>query len=639
MKGPGEKDFEKMGIPNPMQPDSSSRSADSVLVRSNGGDGGGGTARKTLENREQSNQPPEPPPETYEFPTEEATSPADTVKADTAVLSDAKWTQPDTLFHQEAEISVHVTLPDAKKEITRIRVELFAKTPTGPELISKGEGHAQADGTAVMSVPVYKPKGYVDGPVEYFFQIVHSLAKMLSGEKQSRQVSEMALKSMDHVLVPGIAFDRESSFIPPKGAQSLKPVEAKFNEWDKKYPKKSQIAVFGHSDKDEKDAKGLSERRAQSAFAFITNDAATWDKLYSVERWGLKALQSILKDLGHYHGATDGEDGPKTQDAFKAFRNSTGVSESEKEGATTRKALFAEYMKGKHDIKIDASRFCKVAENPWMGCAANNKAKESKEAAPENCRVAFILIVPNKNFPMHFPCQDGSDAACQAQCKKAGKRSSEGIKCFFYDELVREGFQNPVPESPKAEKNPEGFDRISFDGYEGKGYVIKDFKKHQGSAIQLNPEKVSPSGADLPDGFNNQCVSFVRYFGLPQTISWKKGPRVCDFKPGELSEGTVVATLRDGLYHSDNSGRSHVGIYLVHDDYNEYSKNASVTAGVKMMDQWKGASIDSRLKKYGVDAENETNKKTNWTDIDGGNHENRANWINDGEEYYVVLTQ
>lgn len=76
----------------------------------------------------------------------------------------------------------------------------------------------------------------------------------------------------------------------------------------------------------------------------------------------------------------------------------------------------------------------------------------------------------------------------------------------------------------------------------------------------------------------------------------------------------------------------------MHDDYNEYSKSADVMAGVKIMDQWKGAAIDSRLKKYSADAEKETTKKSSWTDINGVKHENRTNWINDGEEYYVVLT-
>ncbi|HKP94348.1 MAG TPA: peptidoglycan-binding protein [Fibrobacteria bacterium] len=447
-QGPGDKDLKRMGMPDPWEPDSMFKSTEDSLVRGQGGGGLSKAAQETLEARKQNQPQTESPPETYAFPTVEEETAEDAVKATPAVLSEAKWTQPDTLFHRDAEVSVKLALPQGKEHITKVQVELFAQTPAGPESISKGEGWAQADGTAVITVPVYKPQGHVDGPVEYFFRIMHSLAGMLSGEKQSRHVSEMALKSADHVLVPGIAFERESSFIPPKGARGLKPVEAKFREWDKTYSKKAQLAVFGHADKGEKDAKGLSERRAHSAFAFITQDAAAWEKLYVVEKWGLKALQSLLKDLGHYHGASDGQDGPKTQAGFKAFQKGAGLPESGTEDSGTRKALFAAYMKGKHDIKIDASRFCKVAGNPWMGCAGNNQVKEGREAAPENGRVAFILIVPNKHFPVHFPCRDGNEAACQAQCRKAGKRSAAGIQCAFYDELVREV-------TPAAAKEPE----------------------------------------------------------------------------------------------------------------------------------------------------------------------------------------
>jgi outer membrane protein OmpA-like peptidoglycan-associated protein len=592
---------------------------------------------------------PNPPQGPESAPPEDAPTP-DMLKANTypeetgkkappATLSEPAWIKPDTSFHDEAEVTVKLSLPEGKEHLTRVQVELFAKTPNGPESIYKGEGHAKADGAAVVILPVYKPRNHNGDPVEYFFQVTHSLAEMLTGEKTSRKVSDTALKSADHALVSGTVFEKDSSFIPPQGAKALQTVEQKFQEWEKKHPQKSQIVVYGHADKDEKDAKALSERRAQSAYAFITNDAATWEKLYGLEKWGLKALQALLKELNHYHYIVEGKDGPKTQEAFKAFQKEAGLPETGQEDATTRTALFAAYMESKRDVEIDASRFRKVAGNPWMGCAAHNQIKEGMEAAPENRRVAFVLITPSKHFPVHFPCRDRSEAACRGQCEKAGKRSALGIKCTFYNELVREGIQKPASESSKADEKPGAFERISFDGYEGKGYVIKDFKKYQGCAIQLNPEKVSPAGVDLPDGFNNQCVSFARYFGLPQTSDWKKGPRVCDLKPGELPEGTVVATLRDGLYHSDNSGRSHAGIYLAHDDYGEYSKSGSDTAGVKIMDQWKGASIDSRLKKYSVNAEKETNKKMAWTDIDGGKHENRANWINDGEEYYVVLTQ
>ena len=122
--------------------------------------------------------------------------------------------------------------------LPKIQGGLFAKTATGKESISKGEGHAQADGRATLSFPVYKPKGYEGGLVEYFIEFTHKIAKLLSTENLLRKVEETALKSADHFLIPGIAFEKDSSFIGPKGAKGLKRVETKFNEWEQKFPKK-----------------------------------------------------------------------------------------------------------------------------------------------------------------------------------------------------------------------------------------------------------------------------------------------------------------------------------------------------------------------------------------------------------------
>jgi outer membrane protein OmpA-like peptidoglycan-associated protein len=457
-KGPGDEDLARLGASYP-GPDSTDTPRDSSLVARKSG-GLGSVARKTREDRRQSAEQEEPAPEPLEIPANDSTA-VDSLKNASATLSNAKWNEPDTLFHQEAEVSVQVTLPKEKAHLTKIQVEMFAKTPSGPESIFKGEGHAQSDGTAVMTVPMYKPKGHQDGPVEYFLRFTHSLAKMLSGENQPRRVSETALKSIDHAVVPGIAFPADSSFISPKASQGLKALESKLKEWDAKDSQKAKISIFGHAGADEKDPKGLSERRAQSAFAFITNDADTWETLYQAEKWGLKALQSILKDLSLYPGVADGQDGPKTQAAFKTFQKHEGLPESGKEDGPTRKSLFAAYMKGKHDIKIDASRFRKVAGSPWMGCGTHNSATSGGDAGIGNRRTTFILLRESKYFPVHFPCQDRNESACQAQCKKPGKRSTAGIKCLFYDELVREKHQeieSPESAPPAAPKNDSNDD-------------------------------------------------------------------------------------------------------------------------------------------------------------------------------------
>lgn len=298
-------------------------------------------------------------------------------------------------------------------------MELHAKGSGDPNPIAKAQAYAQADGTAVFTLPIYRPQDKAEGEVEYFLVFKHA-------------------------LVPGIAFPKNTSFISPKAAAGFKSLEKTFLAWKEKYPK-GRIVVFGHADAGESEPKALSERRAQSAFAFITNDAAAWERLYTLEKWGLASLQWLLKDLGHYADKVDGLDGPNTQKAFKAFQNRAGLLETGSEDAATRKALFAAYMAGKHDIRIDESRFRQVAGHPWMGCATNNAVKAGSPA-PENRRVVFILLNESRAFPIHFYCRDGDESACQRQCRREGRRSDPAIKCYFHDELVREEKQAPGEE-------------------------------------------------------------------------------------------------------------------------------------------------------------------------------------------------
>lgn len=204
--------------------------------------------------------------------------------------------------------------------------------------------------------------------------------------------------------------------------------------------------------------------------------------------------------------------------------------------------------------------------------------------------------------------------------------------------------KEPPPQiSPKAKKSDwRAFTRASFPGYEGQSYIVRSdtYSKFEGGAIQLLPRKVVVGkGEDMPAGLKNECAQFVQYFGIPVTGTWRRGPRVCDFGPGTLPIGTVVATLRDGGYHSDYSGRSHVGIYLSHEDYSQYLTTSDTGSGVVLMDQYNGARIARRKKRYSVDADAEGKKsKRAWTDSEGNKREKRVNWVQDGEEYYVLLT-
>jgi hypothetical protein len=177
--------------------------------------------------------------------------------------------------------------------------------------------------------------------------------------------------------------------------------------------------------------------------------------------------------------------------------------------------------------------------------------------------------------------------------------------------------------------------RVTFEGYEGRGYVIhQDFKKFEGCQVQLCGEKVIRYHEDTP--LKNECAQWVQLWGVPRTTYWRRGPQVCHMKPGELAPGTVIATLRDDKYYSDYSGRSHVGIYLGHDPLDT---SANSQAGVTIFDQYNGAKITTRKKLYRVDANAQGGAaKKVWTDSAGVEQTKRVNWTKDGEEYFVLLT-
>ena len=182
--------------------------------------------------------------------------------------------------------------------------------------------------------------------------------------------------------------------------------------------------------------------------------------------------------------------------------------------------------------------------------------------------------------------------------------------------------------------------RIGFDGYEGRGWVVKDFAELRDAQVREfrnGTFAVNPAGGKRWG--KNECAHLVKYFGVPYTGTWRRGPQVCHFKPGELPIGTVIATLRDNSYHSDYSGRSHVGIYLGHDDYAEYVASNSKTSGLRMWNQSNGKLVHESKFPYGVDANAYGGEAKEAWKRDGKWTKSKLSWTKDGEEYFVVMTK
>jgi len=85
---------------------------------------------------------------------------------------------------------------------------------------------------------------------------------------------------------------------------------------------------------------------------------------------------------------------------------------------------------------------------------------------------------------------------------------------------------------------------------------------------------------------NGHCVALVRApngADAPHTSRWRAGELVLDNE--NIRPGTVVATFDpEGTYGNHTDGRSHVAIFLGHEDQ-----------GFRVLDQWKGHPTSSRL--------------------------------------------
>lgn len=231
--------------------------------------------------------------------------------------------------------------------------------------------------------------------------------------------------------IPGITFEFDKSFVRPSVVDHIQKLE----EALAKYPD-AKIMIFGHTDKVGSEAynKKLSERRARSVYAFITDDAETWEKLYQEENWGIRVIQEILKDLGGEFdpGTVDGINGPKTQAAVRKYQQARGLAVDGIAGPQTRKQMFTEYMTSKHDVKLTPDQFM---EPKHMGCGEFNPVEDTEAAHEPNRRVTFYLF--HKDRLPKLPCKYGDITPCQKQMTLLKPRYQETFRCSFYDSIAR----------------------------------------------------------------------------------------------------------------------------------------------------------------------------------------------------------
>ena len=168
----------------------------------------------------------------------------------------------------------------------------------------------------------------------------------------------------------------------------------------------------------------LSERRARSAFAFLTSATSgdlkasalrDWNELRKPrsgglpsmrDGWGTREYQYMLQDLGFYIGNIDEQHGPQTDSAVRAFQQAKGLPVDGVVGDQTWAALINDYL-SQDNFAIPESQFmpnakdgCRGGIVKWLGCGEQDPVKNTQDAWRPNRRTELLFVQVSA-----FPCE------------------------------------------------------------------------------------------------------------------------------------------------------------------------------------------------------------------------------------------
>lgn len=187
-----------------------------------------------------------------------------------------------------------------------------------------------------------------------------------------------------------------------------------------------RLLIVGHTDRT--DVQGynqpLSERRARAVHAFLTfgrdpeGAVAEWDALrrepkpgkkrLAEDGWGAREYQWMLQDLGFYPGRIDGDHGPMTDDAVRAFRCARGLPPGTKVDDAVWDALIRAYL-GQDGFNVPPDRFfpnCAAEPLKWLGCGELDPTDPpgvATEQAHRPYRRVELLFIRGAALPCKVP--------------------------------------------------------------------------------------------------------------------------------------------------------------------------------------------------------------------------------------------
>ena len=284
----------------------------------------------------------------------------------------------------------------------------------------------QEDGTSLTRTltnragNIWTDEGFPPG--QYTVRAVVTAPQPMSGSTsaavQAGQTTQVAI-----TLHPGVSiaktfiihFRFDNSFIEPCMRAVLRQVSSyALAHSDEK------LVVVGHTDLAGSDQynQSLSERRARSAFAYVTfgHDPGgaldEWDNLRQrrpvselpsiKDSWGTREYQYILQDLGFYSGNIDGNHGPITETAVRDFQKEKGLTHTGIVDDLTWEALIKAYLE-QDNLAVPENQYfanCEGEILKWLGCGEKDPVKNTRDAWRPNRRTEFLFVKAGE-----LPCE------------------------------------------------------------------------------------------------------------------------------------------------------------------------------------------------------------------------------------------
>lgn len=224
---------------------------------------------------------------------------------------------------------------------------------------------------------------------------------------------ELPLTGPIRVRMTGMLFETDKTFLLPRSLRSIKAFK---RIYDKRAP--GAVLIVGHTDTAGSQTYnlGLSDQRAASIRAYLTDDADDWKARYVAtgtgKPWGVREDEYMLSHLRgddgqpFYAGAIDANPTQAYRAAVKAFQGwsnahqGTTLPQSGAADAATRRALCAAYM-NEDETTLPAGTAVVV-----HGCGEFHPVKETGDevACEENRRVEVFMFPREVTPPARTPC-------------------------------------------------------------------------------------------------------------------------------------------------------------------------------------------------------------------------------------------